>query len=116
MEVTAILPFPKSLSVNSVWKRSSTGIYKNPKAKAYVKEVWAIMFNTYRFNAVPIRIEVKMYPPTAKWDIDNILKVLLDSLQYAGVYDNDSQVMQLYVEKLPPTKDSRLVIKISCLK
>lgn len=115
MEVIAVLPYPKNLSVNAIWKRSINGIYKNPKAKVYIKEVWAIMFNKPKFNALPLRIEIKMYPTSVKCDIDNILKVLLDALQHVGVYDNDSQIMQLYVEKLSPTKESRLEIKISCI-
>jgi crossover junction endodeoxyribonuclease RusA len=46
-----------------------------------------------------IDIHVILYPPTrAKRDLDNFLKALFDSLTYAGVWADDSQIKRMFVE------------------
>lgn len=111
MEVSAVLPYP--VSVNNCWFRSKKGVYLNPKIKIYRHEVWAIMFVTERFNDKKIRLEIDVYPPDKRHrDIDNICKVAIDSLQHAGVFNDDSQVHQLYVEKKEHVKFGKLKITI----
>jgi crossover junction endodeoxyribonuclease RusA len=48
----------------------------------------------------PLEVSVWVFPPTrGKHDLDNILKALLDAMEHAGVYENDSQVSRLVVER-----------------
>jgi crossover junction endodeoxyribonuclease RusA len=50
-------------------------------------------------------MEVYLYPPdNRKRDVDNILKPLLDALEHANVYENDSQIDKLCVTRMPVTK------------
>lgn len=112
-EMKVDLPYP--VSVNNVWLRSHKGMYLNPKVDKYRKEVWANVYHKQKFNNAKLRLEVKMYPPNDRCDIDNILKTLLDALQHAGTFSNDCQVHQLYVEKLEKKEGGLLEIKLSSL-
>lgn len=113
-EVQATLPYP--ISVNKVWLRSSRGMYLNPKIEGYRKDVYYLLCKQPKFNKLPLRLEIKMYPPDNRpRDIDNILKTLLDTLQHAGIYDNDSQIYQLYVEKHGKRTGGEIEIKLTNL-
>jgi crossover junction endodeoxyribonuclease RusA len=47
-----------------------------------------------------LAVEVKLHPPDRRRrDLDNLLKALLDALQHAGVYADDSLIDRLSVEK-----------------
>ena len=51
----------------------------------------------------PVELNIQLYPPDKRRrDVDNILKCVLDTLTYGGVYFDDSQVRRLTVEKLEP--------------
>ena len=46
-------------------------------------------------------MEVYLYPPDKrKRDVDNVLKPLLDALEHAGVYENDSQIDKLCITRM----------------
>lgn len=52
-----------------------------------------------------------MYPPdNRKRDLDNALKVLLDSFERAGVYENDSQIKEIHATMMPALKPGKVVV------
>ena len=61
-----------------------------------------------------IELHVQLYPPDRRRrDIDNVLKVLLDTLTIAKLYEDDSQVKRLAVEKLEPLiPEGKIVIGV----
>lgn len=111
MEMTAILPYPPS--VNKIWRKSKNGIYLHPSVARFRKEVWALLFHKGKFENAQVRLEVKVSPPDQRRrDLDNILKALLDAIMHAGVVNDDSQVCQLYVERLSTKKGGEIEIKL----
>ena len=51
-------------------------------------------------SAEKLQIDLLIYPPDKKRrDIDNVCKVVLDTLQRAGIYDDDFKVWMLTVER-----------------
>jgi crossover junction endodeoxyribonuclease RusA len=45
-----------------------------------------------------LKVKVYLYPPDRrKRDIDNNMKSLLDAMEHAGVYENDSQIDDLHI-------------------
>lgn len=52
-----------------------------------------------------------MYPPdNRKRDLDNALKVLFDSFEMAGVYEDDSQIKELHAKMMPVLKPGKVVV------
>jgi crossover junction endodeoxyribonuclease RusA len=49
----------------------------------------------------PLRVTLHIHPPdNRKRDIDNVIKIILDSLQCARVYVDDHQVQELHVYRI----------------
>lgn len=47
-------------------------------------------------------MNILVYPPDKrKRDIDNLIKIVADSLQDARIYENDSQIDKIIIERLP---------------
>lgn len=106
-----VLPYP--LSVNHYTGRRGNRTFLTQKARDYIEKVALISAYAIRdykkevlegaedFN-FPIdelcEVEVKCFmPDRRKRDLDNILKVLLDSLQRTGVLKDDSLIDDLRV-------------------
>lgn len=62
----------------------------------------------------PYRVEI--YIDTYK-DIDNCVKIIIDSMAEAGVIDNDKNVKQLYVSKefLKKGKPENLIVNVETI-
>jgi crossover junction endodeoxyribonuclease RusA len=57
---------------------------------------------------------IYVYPPDRRRrDIDNVLKAILDALQRAGVYNDDSQISRLYIERCEPVRGGAVRVILS---
>jgi crossover junction endodeoxyribonuclease RusA len=96
-ELEIDLPWPPS--VNAVWKSGRGRVFTPKKVKDYHIYVRALMRGKYQIKG---RIDafISVYPPDKRIrDIDNLLKIPLDSLQKAGVYKNDNQIDQITITR-----------------
>lgn len=60
-----------------------------------------------------LQLEVDSYPPDKKKrDLDGILKVLLDSLQRAQIYEDDVQIARLIVQRMDIIPYGQVVVRI----
>jgi crossover junction endodeoxyribonuclease RusA len=65
------------------------------------------------FGDATISVEIDAYPPDKrKRDLDNILKVLLDSLQKTSVYKDDNQIARLLVTRCPTIAQGQIIVRI----
>ena len=66
---------------------------------AFRKEVSIIALKrTESLYNARLKVKVYLYPPDRrKRDIDNNMKSLLDAMEHAGVYENDSQIDDLHI-------------------
>jgi len=63
-----------------------------------------------------IALAMDAFPPDRRRrDLDNTLKALQDSMGHAGVYEDDSQIDVLLVQRREPCKGGRAVVRISQL-
>lgn len=98
-ELIITLPYPPS--INRAWRISKQGgLYLIEKVKRYRQEVAALVFGKTKFENKKLFVSMGMFPPdNRKRDIDNIAKCAIDSLQHANVFNDDSQIYKLYIEK-----------------
>lgn len=96
-----ILPLPPS--VNRVWQVAHNRIILTQEGRVYRERVIKIIKekkdnnNKLNFKHL-LHLKVEIYPPDKRRrDADNILKSLLDALQHAELYENDSQIKELNV-------------------
>ncbi len=100
--VELILPWPPS--VNNAYRSLGMGrTVKTRVVREYFSGV-AVLIQRKQvksFGKSRLKISVDCHPPdNRRRDLDNIGKVLLDTLEYSGLFDDDSQVDDLrYVRR-----------------
>jgi len=124
-ELILRLPYPPS--VNHYWKTRSIKlgnkytriVYISSKGIEFRRSVAnVVIVNRVKgFGGSLLRMEVKLYPPDRRRrDVDNVLKALFDSLQHAGVYNDDSQIKQLYIEMLEKREGGEVEITLRAIE
>ncbi|GAB6184581.1 RusA family crossover junction endodeoxyribonuclease [Thermopirellula anaerolimosa] len=114
--LTVELSYPPS--VNHYWRRVGPRTLISRQGRAYRRDVaTAVRRIDHAADRLPLtgplRVEVSLYPPDRRRrDLDNALKALLDALQHAGVYPDDSLIEQLSVEKRDVVKGGKAVVTI----
>jgi crossover junction endodeoxyribonuclease RusA len=54
-------------------------------------------------------------PDRRRRDLDNLLKALLDSIEHAGVYEDDSQIDLLVARRREPLAPGRIGVRLLAL-
>ena len=112
MELT--LPWPPS--VNNYWMHTRRNVYISARGKAYRGDIIEATQGCGRFGAdARLEVSITAYPPDRRRrDIDNLLKCTLDSLEHAKVFQDDSQVDKLYIERGQGFPGGQLEVRIEC--
>lgn len=112
-----ILPFPPSL--NSLYRHSGHITYMSKKGKAYKQEVLEIVADMHPDHVIMegrLEVAIDVYPPDRrKRDLDNCLKIVLDSLEKL-VYTNDNQIDNIRLRRQAVTKPGYIEIYILEIK
>ena len=109
------LPYPPSL--NRMYRAiSGRSILSKPGREYYERAVWDIKAQLprgWRPITARVRVTVKATPPDRRRrDLDNLWKPILDALTKAGVWGDDSQVIDERIYWTAPQKDGRVVAEI----
>ena len=91
------LPYPPS--VNHYWGTSGKQRFIGKKGKEFRQAVAEVCLDL-QLSTLDSRlsVHVAIWPPdNRKRDVDNVLKPLLDAMEHAGVYENDSQIDELHI-------------------
>jgi len=112
--VIITLPYPPS--INHYWRRVGPRTLISREGRAFRKNVCALLGGGGpRKPPAGGRIALCMdaFPPDRRRrDLDNIQKPVLDALEHAGVYVDDSQIDLLITRRCESTKGGRLDICI----
>jgi len=93
------LPWPPSM--NHYWRRVGNRTLISREGRRY-REAVVMVCRMQRVERIEGRLAVQVvaYPPDRRRrDLDNLQKALLDALEHAGVYDDDSQIDRLLIER-----------------
>ena len=106
------LPYPPS--VNHYYRRVGPRTLISREGRRFRERVCAALAAArVRQLTGPLHIEIEVYPPDRRRrDIDNVQKALLDALQHGGLYDDDSQIVKLDIEKLGCVSPGRTIVRV----
>lgn len=107
-EIKAVLPYPPS--ANRYWRKARGMVYVSAEAKAYKKAVSSSMPKTP--FAGPVSVTIDVYRPARRGDLDNCIKILLDSLNGIA-YADDQQIIEIHAERFEDKKNPRVEVTIS---
>lgn len=95
--MTLVLPFPPTANTNVRHARGAH--YLTREHKSFRQRAWFAWHVAKTSPLVgPIAVElVVLMPDRRRRDLDNLIKPVLDALQYAGAYKDDSQVADLHI-------------------
>ncbi len=107
------LPWPPS--VNNYWIRTRRGgVMVSKNGRRFREELLADLLGKVPRTIVgPVRLSICVMPPDRrKRDLDNLLKPVLDGLTAAGVWQDDSQVDELFLRRGDVTPHGRVFVEV----
>ena len=108
--VSFTLPYPPS--ANRYWRSYRGRVVKSEEARAYQQEAgWIAKASGFDCTKSDVAITVKVYRPQKSGDLDNFLKVTLDSLK-GIIYDDDKQVKVIHAERYDDKHNPRVDLLI----
>ncbi len=113
-----ILELPWPPSVNHYWRRCGNSYFVSAEGKQFRDTTF---YQTLRLRGhfsshKRLQISIDAYPPDKRRrDLDNLLKSILDSLQYAEVYVDDNQIDAILIRRMP-SRESKIVVTIQELE
>ena len=112
-----VLPFPPS--VNTYWRNFRGRMVLSQKGRDYKQAIaeYVSENNVPKYGEQKLKITMILQPrDKRKIDIDNRIKCVLDSLQDAGVFDDDFHVDELHVMRGEQVKGGKLLLTIEVIK
>ncbi|HUW34838.1 MAG TPA: RusA family crossover junction endodeoxyribonuclease [Planctomycetota bacterium] len=108
------LPWPPSM--NHYWRRVGNQTIISAAGRIYRDRVvalaqFAMLQARCRTLTGRAAVVIEAFPPDLRRrDLDNLLKPLLDALQHARCYWDDSQIDDLHVRRKPPERPAGKII------
>ncbi len=106
------MPWPPT--VNTYWRHVGSRVLISEKGKKYKRDIQLLALTWKRPKLLGrLSVHIKAFPPDKRArDLDNLLKVTLDSLQDAGLFENDSQIDEIFIQRKSPLTGGELLIYI----
>lgn len=109
------LPYPPS--VNHYWRRVGPRTLISREGRTFRASVCALLAGGNGPRKPPsggrIALAMDAFPPDRRRrDLDNLQKPVLDALQHAGVYEDDSQIDLLITRRREVVPEGRLLVDV----
>lgn len=107
------LPYPPS--INHYWRRVGYRTLISREGRIFRAKVCSLLGRSALSipSSKRLTLVLDLYPPDKRRrDLDNIQKPVLDALEHAGVYFDDSQIDQLLTRRCEATPGGKLVVEI----
>ncbi|MBC7351925.1 MAG: RusA family crossover junction endodeoxyribonuclease [Thermogutta sp.] len=102
--VTIDLPWPPT--ANRYWRNVNGRMVLSRDGRRYREAVDGLVWKQFcesgpvGFGESHLELTIEAYPPDRRRrDLDNLLKPLLDALQHAGLFADDSQIVSLQIRR-----------------
>lgn len=108
------IPYPPS--GNHMWKKGQGNTYLTKQAIAYYSHVAWIIKSTGLAMGLECRldVEVDIYPPDKrKRDLSNVIKVVEDACTKAGLWQDDSQIDRLVLQRMSIIKGGAIALRVA---
>jgi len=111
MSLTLILPFPPSSNI--YWRHNRGITHRSKEAVSYIEQVKLLCLERrIRPVSCPVAVHIEAYRPARRGDLDNSLKITIDSLRGIA-YDDDKQIVELHAYRHDDKDDPRVVVTIT---
>lgn len=112
--ITLTLEYPPS--VNRYWRTHVVNgrpiIYLTDEARAYKETVgWKARIASPQLLQGPVGVRIDLYRPRAQGDVDNVLKVILDSCNQT-LWKDDKQVKHLEIDVYDDKANPRVELSV----
>src|SRR5262245_4389987 len=114
--LTLELPFPPSL--NHYYRHVGRFTIISKRGRVYRENVVALLRRRgLKPLSGPLDLVLELYPPDRRRrDADNFQKCLVDSLQHAGVFHDDSQFIHIEIWKYAPVAGGKAIVHLKELE
>lgn len=113
-----IFTFPWPPTANTYWRHNRGRHHIATRGVQYRRYVaTTLMLGGFKpLEKERISIYIEAFPPDKRRrDLDNINKALLDSMQYAGLFEDDSQIDDLHIIRRQRTPVGQVVVHIRAI-
>lgn len=109
--VSITLPYPPS--ANRYWRNYRGMTVKSDQARQYQEQAgWIAKSQGVQPLTGDIAVRIDVYRPAQRGDLDNSIKVLLDSLNGIA-YQDDNQIVKIIAQRFNDKRNPRAEITIS---
>jgi Holliday junction resolvase RusA-like endonuclease len=115
--LTLVLPWPPS--VNHMYRPGAAHGSRilTDEAKSFRSAVQVLAWQLGRpWLEGPIEMRLDLHPPSRRGDIDNVAKLVLDSLQHAGFYENDRMVDILILQRHASKTEPAIAVTLESIE
>ena len=116
MNLKLELPWPPT--ANTYWRRNGARYFISKSGQEYRRSVYFIChaFRGMFHSDNRLKVTILAYPPDKrKRDLDNLGKACMDSIQYAKVFEDDSQIDELTFKRMPEFL-SKIIVSIEVIQ
>lgn len=104
--ISLTLPYPPS--ANRYWRNMRGRMVKSEEARAYQQQAgWIAKSSGFDCTDRDVAITLRIYRPRKRGDLDNAIKVILDSLN-GIIYSDDDQVTVIHAERYDDKANPRV--------
>jgi len=116
--MTIDLPWPPT--ANRYWRNVAGRMVLSRDGRRYREAVDGLVWRLCRegggvgFGESDLEVTIEAHPPDRRRrDLDNLLKPLLDALQHAGLFADDSQIVSLRIRKCCVAADGFVRVRLT---